>query len=137
MLGDLTEESRDDLFEVRRLTSLPYEFVDNVWLSITIEMDFDVITYEREVYTSLELLSDIGGLSGMLMTVFGFVIMTWNYQVLDNYLVSKLFKIRKPEAKLDKNESYFNQSDFITLSKFPYFGELFRHLCPRCNCCCK
>ncbi len=79
MLGDLTMSTRDDLFEVNRMTSLPYEFVDNVWLSITVEMGFDITTYEREVYTSLELLSDIGGLSGMLMTVFGFLIMTWNF----------------------------------------------------------
>lgn len=35
------------------MTTLPYEYVDNVWLSITVEMDFDVMTYEREVYTSL------------------------------------------------------------------------------------
>ena len=138
MLGDLTMSTRDDLFEVRRMTSLPYKFDDNVWLSITVEMDFDITTYEREVYTSLELLSDIGGLSGMLMTVFGFLIMTWNFQIFDNYLVSKLFKIRKPEASLDKSEGYFNQSVFITLSSFPYCGELFRHLCPRCkHCCCK
>ena len=137
MLGDLTMKTRDDLFEVKRLTSLPYEFVDNVWLSITVEMDFDITTYEREVYTCLELLSDIGGLSGMLMTVFGFLIMTWNYQVLDNFLVSKLFKIRKPEEQLDENENYFNQSYFITLSSFPYCGELLRNLCPRCKRCCR
>ena len=53
MLGDLTKQEKDDIFEVKRLTTLPYEWTDNVWLSITVEMDFDVIKYEREVYTSL------------------------------------------------------------------------------------
>ena len=79
MLGDLTERTNDEIFKVKRMTTLPYEWTDNVWLSITVEMDFDTITYEREVYTILSLLSDIGGLSGILMSVCGLLMMAWNY----------------------------------------------------------
>ena len=79
MLGDLTERVKDDIFEIKRMVTMPYEWTDNVWVSISVEMGFDVIAYEREVYTSFELLSDIGGLSGILMTVCGLLMMAWNY----------------------------------------------------------
>ena len=79
MLGDVTMNTRDDLFEVQSQARLPYEWRDSIWFSITVEMNFDVLTYEREVYTSLEMLSDIGGLQGMLTAVFGFMIMAWNF----------------------------------------------------------
>jgi hypothetical protein len=127
----------DYLFEVKRMTSLPYEWDDNVWLSITVEVDFDVITYEREVYTSLQLLSDIGGLSGILMTIAAALMVLWNYQSFDNYLVSRLFRIRKPEEEVAKRSNYFNQSQYITLSKYPKFGELVRKCCPSFMCCCR
>ena len=53
MLGDLTMREKDDIFEIKNLEKKPYEKLDNIWLQVTVEMDFDVITYEREVYTSL------------------------------------------------------------------------------------
>ena len=53
MLGDLTKDQKDDIFEIKSLSTKPYEKFDNVWLQVSVEMDFDVITYEREVYTSL------------------------------------------------------------------------------------
>lgn len=138
MLGDITRGVRDDLFRINSLTKMPYEFTDNVWVSVTFEMSFDVIAFEREVYTSLAFLSDVGGLSGMLMTICHFFMVLWNYQSFDNYMVSRLFRVKKPDDKIDKDKGYYGQSDYIKLSKFPYCGELFRRLCCiNIDLCCK
>ena len=76
---------------------MPYEFSDNVWLSITFEMSLDLIEYEREVYTFLMMLSDIGGLAGALVTLLSLFMALWNFKAFDNYLVSKLYRVRREE----------------------------------------
>ena len=99
MLGDTTKEERQDLFIVKRKETMPYEFSDNVWLSITFEMSLDVVEYEREVYTFLMMLSDIGGLAGALVTLLSLFMALWNFKAFDNYLVSKLYRVlRQDEA---------------------------------------
>ena len=42
---------------------MPYEYKDNVWVSVTVEVDLDLTFVERKVYTLFASLSDIGGLS--------------------------------------------------------------------------
>ena len=51
----------------------PYEFTDNVHFAISYEMDLDKYFIERTVYTSLDLLGDIGGLMGILITIGNFI----------------------------------------------------------------
>lgn len=57
---------------------LPYERDDNVWISITVEMDRDLTTYERTVYNLLDLLADVGGLMGILFVFCTFITAVWN-----------------------------------------------------------
>ena len=57
---------------------LPYERDDNVWISITVEMDRDLTTYERTVYNILDLLADVGGLMGILFVFCTFITAVWN-----------------------------------------------------------
>ena len=56
-------------------------------------MDLTRIRYERTRYTFFDLLSDVGGLSGMFASVFTIFVSIWNLNALDNYLVSKLYKV--------------------------------------------
>ena len=72
---------------------MPYEKFDNTWISVTIEMGLNLILYERQVYTLFDMLSDIGGLSGMLVAFTSLMLATWNYNSFDNFMVSRLFKI--------------------------------------------
>ena len=55
------------------------------------------MNYERKVYTIIDMLSDIGGLTGIIATMFGIMNATWNYNAFDNFMVSRLFKIKKPK----------------------------------------
>ena len=108
MLGKITKEERKELFRINHKETMPYEHSDNVWLSITFEMSLDLITYEREVYTFLLLLSDIGGLAGALVTLLSLFMTLWNFKTFDNYLVSKLFRIRRQLASINKHTSFYD-----------------------------
>ena len=72
------------LFSLNRREALPYEENDDTWIMVTVEMDPNLMTYERSVYTFFDLLSDIGGLNGILMTFAGIICATWNFNKFDN-----------------------------------------------------
>ena len=108
ILGDTTKSKIKDLFLIKHKETMPYEFNDNVWLSITFEMSLDLITYEREVYTFLMLLSDIGGLAGALITLMSLFMTLWNFKAFDNYLVSKLFRVKRQLASINKHTSFYD-----------------------------
>ena len=74
MLNDVTKLTVEGLFSLNRRGSLPYEESDNTWIMVSIEMDPNLTVYERSVYTYFDLLSDIGGLNGILMTVAGIIV---------------------------------------------------------------
>ena len=59
----------------------------------TVEVDLALQTYERSIYTMFEMLSDIGGLTGIFISIFSIFIAIWNFNVLDNFIVSRLYKI--------------------------------------------
>lgn len=66
----------------------PYEKYDSVWNGISFEMELDLTVFERSRYTFLDLLSDVGGLSGMIASIFAVYMNIWNYHVYDFFLVS-------------------------------------------------
>ena len=84
---------RNDLFSITKKEVLPYEKVDNVHVSVTIEVNLTLQKFERSIYTVFDLLSDIGGLTEMFLATFSIVLVIWNFSSLDNFMVTKLFKI--------------------------------------------
>ena len=63
-------------------------------------MGLDLIVYERQVYTLFDMLADIGGLSSILVTFIKLLLAAWNYNSLDNLMVSRLFKIQKQKEQI-------------------------------------
>ena len=55
-------------------------------------MNYDLTIIERDGYTILDVLSDVGGLQGILISAIAVVLNIINHNQLENYLVSKLFK---------------------------------------------
>ena len=55
-------------------------------------MNFDMVFISRSGYTILDILADVGGLQGILISGIALLLNIWNFNYLDNYLVSKLFK---------------------------------------------
>ena len=117
---------------------MPYEKFDSTWISVTIERNFDIWQYERSVYTLLELISDVGGFTSALLVMLALTAQTWNFNNLDNFMVSRLFKIKKTKEEIAEHpEEFFNQSDFIRVGNFPYFKEWFKRMIPKKCWFCK
>ena len=55
-------------------------------------MSMDLTLIVRDGYTVLDLLSDIGGLQGILNAGFSVILIFFNYKYLDSYLATKLYK---------------------------------------------
>ena len=92
-LDDWTEMVKYDLFSLSELKVLPYEWPDNTWVSVTVEMDLNRIDYSRSRYTVFDLLSDVGGLSGIFFSTFSIFMLAWNHNALENFMVAHLFKV--------------------------------------------
>ena len=63
-------------------------------------MNYDQILIERKGYTITDLLSDIGGLQGILISTFSVLISILNSNYLDEFLVAKLFKAESVTLKI-------------------------------------
>ena len=60
------------------------------------------------MYTLFDTLSDVGGLSGILMTIFALFMTAWNFNQFDNMMAKYLFKIKSKSAADSSKE---NDSD--------------------------
>ena len=101
-------------------------------------MNLNVMQYERQVYTIFDMLSDVGGLIGIMMSLLGFICAWWNYNQFDNFMVSRLFKIKKTVDEIKPGTEHFNKSEFIKLGQLPNFKEWFMSWIPkRCTFCKK
>ena len=115
---------------------LPYEYNDNTLVSVTFEMNLNVLHYERKIYTIFDMLSDWGGFNGIVLTVLSLVSAAWNHLAFDNFMVSRLFKFKKPDEEIIGVAEYFNQSEYFKLSRFPLFKECLLSCIPSsCNSC--
>ena len=93
-LDSLTVSNKVDLFKLSEQKVLPYETNDNTWVSVTVEMNLDRMEYSRSRYTALDVLSDIGGLQGMIAQLFAIFLAAWNFNAVDNFMVTKLFRVK-------------------------------------------
>ena len=50
-------------------------------------------------YTIPDLLSDIGGIEALIFSIFSIILGFWNYNNLDNHLLSKFFKFKDKNYK--------------------------------------
>lgn len=55
-------------------------------------MNLDLLEVQRSGYTILDVLADVGGLDGILVQFSSLVIGILNFNTLESYLVSKLYK---------------------------------------------
>ena len=70
-------------------------------------MSLDVLKYEREVYTFFDMLSDVGGLMGIITTTFNYLVSLWTFQYFEDFMVSKLFKIKKLDEEIKPGTEKF------------------------------
>ena len=58
----------------------PYDFRDDIMSAITYEMDMDLRMLRRKVYTIMDFLGDVGGLSSSLFAIFGALLIIFQYK---------------------------------------------------------
>ena len=92
-LDALTEIEDNSIFQIEPLPIRSYEKDYCVQMDITIEMNMDKQTMTRSVYNAFDVLSDVGGIQGIIMSGIGLFIGIWNYNNFDNYMASQLYKI--------------------------------------------
>ena len=76
-------------------------------MDITVELDLDRKFIIRKCYSFLDLLSEVGGIIGILTVFFSSVVSCFNYNNFDNFMVSRLFKVKKIDAKNNQSDPYF------------------------------
>ena len=81
------------MFKLNQIASRPYEVDADFVAGIDIQNNLDITVLERNVYTILDVLSDVGGLSSALISLVVGIIGLMNYNRLESYMASKVFKI--------------------------------------------
>ena len=73
----------------------PYEFSNNVHISVTFEVDLDLQVIDRQVYNILDWIGDVGGLGEGCFFISYTILGIIHFGALDNMIISELFRIDK------------------------------------------
>ena len=90
-MGTLTETNLE-VFDIKEVKERPYEYPDNVHCALNYEMNRNLFAYEREVYTSLDWFGNLGGLFEGFKLLFGLLVIIFNFNFYNNYMVAQLFQ---------------------------------------------
>ena len=93
-LDDLTLHHENGLFDWTPMNSIAYDFDDNVLAAVTVEVDPNLLHYDRHIYTYIDLLSDVGGIQGIIVYMFAILIAALNTNKLSNFIVNRLYKVK-------------------------------------------
>ena len=104
-------------------------------MDITFERNMDLIVISRDGYSLLDWISDIGGIQGILISTVAILLGFWNYNYLDNFIVSKLYRLEKRAIKNQRTEKD-DHTEVMTINLFSGLGDYFCDLFPtRIQCC--
>ena len=87
-LDELTELQDPSIFRFVREPSQPEERIPSLIVLISFEMDLNLYNVERSGYNILDLLSNIGGILGMLISIANVFNHIFNYNNFDDFLVA-------------------------------------------------
>ena len=88
-------------------------------MDLIVEYNLNQVVIARDGFKILDLLSDVGGMQSILMSTVGYLLAIVNYHMLDNFMVSRLYKISKP-TKLQRHENFHirdHTPDFMVYGK--------------------
>ena len=91
-MDEITLRTESSNFKLIPKQMRPFQYEKDLIQGAAIQMSMDLTIIERDGYTSLDILSDIGGLQGILNAGFSVILILFNYKYLDSYLATKLYK---------------------------------------------
>ena len=119
-MNDWTKITKDNLFGYHPLPKQPLEKKFDLLFRITIEMSLNRLDYMRFRYNFLDLLAQFGGFMGIFRWIFTTFMAAWNTNALDNFMVSKLYKVR--DRASDEEASTQESFSKLERSKWPHCG---------------
>ena len=100
------------MFKVNESYKRPYEFEDNVHIQVTFEFNLDLIVIDRQVYSFLDWLGDIGGLGEACLFIGGTFVLIFSKDKFDSTLVSAMFRAKdKNSNEGEVKKENLNDSD--------------------------
>jgi len=100
-LNSITLDQDSSIFKIEPLPVRSQEKDLNVQMELTIERNLDLTQLERSGYTLIDVFSDIGGIQSILISGITILINFFNFQNFDNYMATRLFKIKPQRKKKD------------------------------------
>ena len=70
----------------------PYEFPDLVHLQITFEFDLALYRIDRDVYSIIDWVGDVGGLNEGLLIVCSGILAILNFNKFNHFMAERLFR---------------------------------------------
>ena len=82
---------------------------------ISFELDPDRTVVQRNIYTILDLLSNIGGFTSILISALSFLIALWNYKNYEYHFLTHFFKKKALKTAANKkfNAHVNNNENFV------------------------
>ena len=133
-LNEWTQIMKPDLFHVIKQPVLPLEGSKDSWVRVTFEMDLNRLDYSRSRYTLLDLLAAFGGFMGIFRWIFSTYMAAWNTNALDNFMVSKLYKVQRANLSFVKKGQ--NATFLLPRSRFPHLCDYLMSWVPSISQCC-
>ena len=118
------------VFQLNEIPSRPFEFDADFVAGIGIQNDLNLTSLSREVYTILDVLSATGGIASALISLLVPIVGLLNYNHLESYIASRLFKIYEENPNMNNSTSF-------TASKYGNLAEYTIDSIPACLVCCK
>jgi len=84
----VTEEEDETVFTISGLPFQSYEKDKRTQMDITFERDLNLRRVQREGYTVLDWISDIGGVQGILTSAVAIFLSYWNFNLIENHMVA-------------------------------------------------
>ena len=106
-LGGLTSEE-SEIFNTKFTGFRPIEFDNLSQFGVVYEVNLDLTSYTRTVYSFLDWVSDIGGLSSAIAAFQAFLLNIFFYQALDYFMVSELYGRKQLKGRVEPEGSESN-----------------------------
>ena len=90
-LGELHTEN-ENIFKIVTDTPRPLESKDAVHMIISYELSLDRTLIQRNVFSFLDWLGDVGGLLEILFIFYSLIYQVYHYQTFEEYLTRKLYR---------------------------------------------
>ena len=97
--SQLTEDETT-IFSHTRTVGRPYEFKDRTHMQVTFEFDLTLYRIDRDVYSILDLIGDLGGLAEGLFIILAIILGLLTFNDFDHFLIEHLYGKHDERKKL-------------------------------------